>query len=82
MSDVGRVAPELMVMALRGRGEGAVSMENLGMGRDAGRSVEADQGGGGGTGAVDGGEAPAFVRDWLQKCRLPMVMDADASECV
>jgi ADP-dependent NAD(P)H-hydrate dehydratase / NAD(P)H-hydrate epimerase len=79
VSDVGRIAPELMVVALKGGPEGAVAMENMAeegleaLIREKRISVVAF-----GPGLSTHGEASAFARVFAGATTLPMVLDADA----
>jgi hydroxyethylthiazole kinase-like uncharacterized protein yjeF len=79
VSDVGRIAPELMMIALKEGAEGAVAMENLAeegleaVIREKRISVIAV-----GPGLSTHGEASAFVRVFVGTATLPMVVDADA----
>jgi NAD(P)H-hydrate epimerase len=86
VSNVGRVAPELMVVALREgagnreqetEGAGGLSLEQLRNGALAkllkGIDVVAV-----GPGLGQAGTTPEFVRGLVANCRLPMVVDADA----
>jgi hydroxyethylthiazole kinase-like uncharacterized protein yjeF len=78
LSDVGRVAPELMMTPLK-EIDGAVSMENMaedGLAAVIEKkriSVIAL-----GPGLSTRGEASEFVRGFAEKAKLPMVIDADA----
>ena len=77
LSAVAMAIPELMTTPLIEGDEGAVSLKNLegaGLERLLGRaSVLAI-----GPGLSTGGDASMFVREIVQKTKLPMVLDADA----
>ena len=77
VSDVARVAAELMVAPMKEGAEGAVSLEALGgvqrLIAEKRISVVAI-----GPGLSTKGEAPEFVRKFVTDCKLPMVIDADA----
>jgi len=103
VSDVGRVAAELMVVALK-QGTGNREQGTADRGQGTGNREQATAGEGGGTGLSLGllgeealarllkgidvvavgpglgqeGTTPEFVRGLVAKCRLPMVVDADA----
>jgi NAD(P)H-hydrate epimerase len=76
VSDVGRIAAELMVASVQEGPEGAVSLEALERLQDVVRekkiSVVAV-----GPGLSTRGEASEFVRGLVADCKLPMVVDAD-----
>jgi ADP-dependent NAD(P)H-hydrate dehydratase / NAD(P)H-hydrate epimerase len=77
VSDVGRIAPELMMAALEEGSEGAVGMVDLAGLKDIVKekrmSVIAV-----GPGLSTRGEASAFTREFVRTAMLPMVVDADA----
>jgi NAD(P)H-hydrate epimerase len=79
VSDVTRVAPELMMAPLKEGAEGAASMENLADGgleaviQQKRISVVAV-----GPGLSTKGEVSAFARDLVARVKVPMVVDADA----
>jgi hydroxyethylthiazole kinase-like uncharacterized protein yjeF len=79
VSDVARVAPELMMAALKEGVEGAASMANLAEGdleaviKQKRISVVAV-----GPGLSTKGEASGFARELVARVKVPMVVDADA----
>ena len=85
VSDVGRVAPELMVVALRefgavekaDAGFGTASVANLEKERLE-RILKGTKVVAVGPGLGQEGTTPEFVRGLVANCKLPMVVDADA----
>ena len=85
VSDVGRVAPELMVVALREFG--AVEKADAGFGTASVANIEKERLErilkgikvvAVGPGLGQEGTTPEFVRGLVANCKLPMVVDADA----
>jgi NAD(P)H-hydrate epimerase len=85
VSDVGRVAPELMVVALREFG--AVEKADAGFGTASVANMEKERLErilkgikvvAVGPGLGQEGTTPEFVRELVADCKLPMVVDADA----
>jgi NAD(P)H-hydrate epimerase len=85
VSDVGRVAPELMVVALKefgalekaDAGFGTASVANMGKERLE-RILKGIKVVAVGPGLGQEGTTPEFVRGLVADCKLPMVVDADA----
>ncbi len=78
---VTRIAPELMMISLAEGSKGAVSFKNLD-GAKLGALMAKITVVAVGPGLSTEGDASAFARQVVEKTTVPMVVDADALECV